>query len=60
MKYVWVLWALVCLSWLPGAVSRWSKEDEVPPQREGDPPRIAARDLFEYRHLQRMLLILCC
>lgn len=56
LQYACAFVALVCLSWLPGACSRRDKEEQVPPQRAGDPPRIAARDLFEYRHLQRKSL----
>ena len=31
--------------------------EEVPEQREGDPPRIEARNLYEYRHMQRVSLL---
>lgn len=54
MKPIKVL-TYICVSlcsiiWLPGIVEGG---EQVPEQRAGDPPRISAHDLYEYRHMQR-------
>lgn len=43
------LWSFI---WFSGVVDAGG---QVPAQREGDPPRIGAHDLYEYRHMQRTL-----
>lgn len=43
-------WSLIVLLFLASPSLQQQAADYL---REGDPPRIAARNLYEYRHLQR-------